>query len=67
MGVNGAIHPGTFDVVKAGEKGWEIGGNYTVFKNVVASLRYGKTKALSQNYSGYNKADHFFGRVEFFF
>ena len=67
MGVNGAIHPGTFDVVKAGEKGWEIGGNYTLLKNVVASLRYGKTKAISQNYSNYNKADHFFGRVEFFF
>jgi hypothetical protein len=67
MGVNGAIHPGTFDVVKAGEKGWEIGGNYTLLKNVVASLRYGKTKAISQPYSTYNKADHFFGRVEFFF
>jgi len=64
MGRNGAIHPGTFDVVGAGEKGWEIGGNYTFLKNIVGTLRYGKTKDIGANP---NKYDHFFGRVEFFF
>ncbi len=64
MGRNGAIHPGTFDAVGAGEKGWEIGGNYTFFKNIVGTLRYGKTKNIGNTSV---KNDHFFGRVEFFF
>jgi hypothetical protein len=53
-----------WDVVKPGEKGWEIGGNYTLVKNIVATLRYGKTKDIGG--TG-NKYDHFFGRVQFFF
>jgi len=72
MGRNGALNPDTFDVVKGGEKGWEIGGNYTVFKNVVATLRYGNVKAagngqFNDNGFFYKKAQRFFGRVEFFF
>ena len=53
-----------WDVVKAGEKGWEIGGNYTFLKNVVGTLRYGKTKDIGGTGKKY---DHFFGRVQFFF
>lgn len=63
MGGNAAINASTFDVVQAGEKGWEIGGNYTFFKNVVGTLRYGKNKLIN----GTGKTDKFFGRVEFFF
>ena len=54
----------TFDVIKTGEKGWEVGGNYTVFKNVVGTLRYGNTKALADSDQ---KDTYLFGRVEFFF
>ncbi|MCR5756735.1 MAG: putative porin [Selenomonas sp.] len=64
MGSNAAFNPGTFDAIGSGEKGWEIGGNYTVLKNIVATLRYGKTKDIT---GPADKYDHLFGRVEFFF
>ena len=54
----------TFDVVKAGEKGWEIGGNYTFFKNIVGTLRYSNVKDIDNSS---RKAHTYFGRVEFFF
>ena len=69
LGYNGII-ANTYDVVKAGEKGWEIGVNYTPFKNIVTTLRYGKDKDITQtghHNDGHTKADRFFGRVEFFF
>ena len=52
-----------WDAVKPTEKGWEIGANYTPFKNIVTTLRYGKDKKIQ----GGQKVDRFFGRVEFFF
>ena len=52
-----------WDATKPGEKGWELGANYTPFKNIVTTLRYGKDKKIS----GGQKVDRFFGRVEFFF
>ncbi len=58
-----AIINSTYDMVKGGEKGWEIGGNYTFLKNVVGTLRYSKVKAPAVD----TKVDRFFGRVEFFF
>ncbi len=68
MGINGAINADTYDVIKAGFKGWEIGANYTLLKNVVGSLRYGASKAIDANVlGGNNKRNTFFGRVEFFF
>jgi hypothetical protein len=72
MGRNAVINPNTYDVVKAGEKGWEIGGNYTFFKNIVGTLRYAQVKTgdgnnFTDNGFAYNKAHRFFGRVEFFF
>ncbi|WP_303839180.1 porin [Selenomonas ruminantium] len=66
LGYNGII-ANTYDVVKAGEKGWEIGVNYTPFKNIVTTLRYAKDKDITKGFDGHNKADRFFGRVEFFF
>ena len=58
-----AIIKNPFDVVKAGQKGWEIGANYTPFKNVVAQARYGNGKTLA----GDKDVQNIFGRVEFFF
>ncbi|MBO5650450.1 MAG: S-layer homology domain-containing protein [Selenomonas sp.] len=52
-----------WDAVKPGEKGWELGANYTPFKNIVTTVRYGKDKKIT----GGQKVDRFFGRVEFFF
>ena len=46
-----------------GQKGWEIGGNYTVFKNTVITLRYGHGKTLA----GDQNVRNIFGRVNFFF
>ena len=52
-----------WDAVKPGEKGWELGANYTPFKNIVTTVRYGKDNKIT----GGQKVDRFFGRVEFFF
>ena len=52
-----------WDAVKPGEKGWELGANYTPFKNIVTTVRYGKDKKITDG----QKVDRFFGRVEFFF
>ena len=53
----------TFDVILAGQKGWEVGANYAPFKNVVATLRYGNGKDLRTD----NDIENLFGRVEVFF
>ena len=52
-----------WDAVKPGEKGWELGVNYTPFKNIVTTVRYGKDKKID----GGKKVNRLFGRVEFFF
>ncbi len=52
-----------WDATKSGEKGWELGANFTPFKNIVTTVRYGKDKKIT----GGQKVDRFFGRVEFFF
>jgi len=54
----------TYDAITRDEKGWEIGANYTPFKNIVGTLRYGDTKELDNTDV---KTKHLFGRVEFFF
>ncbi|MBE6073815.1 MAG: S-layer protein [Selenomonas ruminantium] len=53
----------TWDVTRAGEKDYEIGANYTLFKNVVLTGRY----ALGKTIDGDHKTSNAFGRVEFFF
>jgi hypothetical protein len=58
-----ALHP-TYDAIDGGYKGWEIGANYTPFKNIVTTVRYGDTKNLFDNDL---KLKKLFGRVEFFF
>jgi len=63
LGDNSSLKP-TYDVIGSGEKGWEIGVNYTPFKNIVGTLRYGSGKELENTDIKYKKI---FGRVEFFF
>jgi hypothetical protein len=58
-----ALDP-TYDAINRGYKGWEIGGEYTLAKNIVTTLRYGDTKNLFDNDL---KLKKLFGRVEFFF
>ncbi|SFH98981.1 S-layer homology domain-containing protein [Selenomonas ruminantium] len=53
----------TWDVTRAGEKDYEIGANYTLFKNVVLSGRYGFGKTIA----GDHKTSNAFARVQFFF
>jgi len=54
----------TYDAITGGYKGWEVGANYTPFKNIVGTLRYGDGKELENTDIKYKKL---FGRVEFFF
>ena len=53
----------TFDVILAGQKGWEVGTNYTLFKNTVASVKYFN----GENIDNGKDAEKLFGRVEFHF
>ena len=46
-----------------GEKGWEIGGNYAMFKNTILTLRYGDGKDLATD----KNVKNLFGRVNFLF
>nr|WP_304084294.1 S-layer homology domain-containing protein [Mitsuokella multacida] len=62
LGDNTALFS-TYDALLAGQKGWEIGTNYTPFKNVIATLRYGNGKDISTD----KKIENLFGRVEFLF
>ncbi len=62
LGDNTALFS-TFDALKAGQKGWEVGANYAPFKNIVATLRYGNGKELWSD----DKIENLFGRVEVFF
>ena len=62
IGKYGVVKP-TWDAISRNQKGWEIGGNYTIFKNVVATLRYGRNKTLDNS----NTVNTYFGRVQFFF
>ena len=63
LGALTSVKP-TYDGIHEGYKGWEVGANYTPFKNVVGTLRYGDTKKL---YDNDVKDKIFFGRVEVFF
>ena len=62
LGSAATIAP-TYDVIGSNLKGWEFGGNYTLFKNIVTTLRYGDNKYLDNGV----KNKQIFGRVEFFF
>ena len=52
-----------YDALRRGQKGFELGANYTLFKNVVLTGRYGWGKTIE----GGDKVSNAFGRVEFLF
>ena len=54
-----------FSGMSAGEKGYVFGGEYTLFRNVVASGNYFNGKVA--NLSGNDNASSIFGRVQFLF
>ena len=54
---------GTYDGVQQGTKGWEIGAQYAIFKNVGILAKYFDGEQLDNG----KDASKLFGRVEFFF
>ena len=62
LGTNASIFA-TEDAQTVGAKGWEIGANYTPFKNVVATAKYFNGKGISSD----RDVDALWGRVEFKF
>ncbi|MCR5439448.1 MAG: putative porin [Selenomonas sp.] len=63
-------HIGKYAVIDANQddaqlnsKGWAIGGNYTLFKNTVANVKYFNGEDLNTK----KDVSKLFGRVEFFF
>ena len=62
LGESVALQP-TFDAIDAGQKGWELGGDYTFAKNVVGTLKYFN----GRNLEGDTKAHAYYGSLEYFF
>lgn len=62
LGANAVIFS-TYETVNAGFKGWEVGGDYTLARNVVLTGRYGRCKTIR----GGDRFDTAFGRVNFYF
>ena len=62
IGQYASIDPNT-DGVTANAKGWEIGTQYTLFKNIQAKAIYFNGSQLANG----KDASKLFGRVEFFF
>ena len=63
MGQNASLC-GTYDGVLQGTKGWEIGAQYAVFKNVGLLVKYADGKSIGDGHYDFNRL---FGRVELFF
>ena len=62
LGLGGTIHP-TYDGVGFGQKGWELGTQYTFAQNIMGTVRYFRGKDLIID----RDASKLFARVEFFF
>ncbi|SDP04737.1 putative porin [Selenomonas ruminantium] len=62
LGQNVAFDP-SYDGAMSGTKGWEVGTNYTLAKNTVATLKYFNGEQISNG----KDAQKLFGRVQFFF
>lgn len=63
--LGGASFAPTFDGIELGEKGWEIGGNYTFAKNIVGSLIYSDGHSIVTNNN--NRVHKGWARIEYFF
>ncbi|BEU86801.1 hypothetical protein TAMA11512_02650 [Selenomonas sp. TAMA-11512] len=66
LGVFTSIAP-TFDGIGFGQKGWEIGGQYTFDTNVVGTLLYARGRELTESNTQDKDTTKLFGRLEFFF
>ena len=67
LGQGASIAP-TFDGVDWGEKGWEVGGNYTFAKNVVGTLLYADGHKIQMGSdSSNNRVRKGWARLEYFF
>ena len=67
LGQGASIAP-TFDGVDWGEKGWEVGGNYTFAKNIVGTLLYADGhKIQTGGDSSNNRVRKGWARLEYFF
>ena len=55
---------GTYDGVQQGTKGWELGAQYAVFKNIGLLVKYFDGNTIGD---GHYDTSKLFGRVEFFF
>ncbi len=64
LGQGASIAP-TFDGVDWGEKGWEVGGNYTFAKNVVGTLLYADGHKIQTGDN--NRVRKGWARLEYFF
>ena len=64
LGQGAAIAP-TFDGAGWGEKGWEVGGNYTFAKNIVGSLLYFDGHKITDNDKDHVKKG--WARLEYLF
>ena len=62
LGANTALIP-TFDAIDAGQKGWELGGDYTFAKNIVGTLKYFNGRHITSD----TKLNRFYGSLEYFF
>ncbi|MFC2286073.1 MAG: S-layer homology domain-containing protein [Selenomonas sp.] len=62
LGEKVAFNP-TFDAIKSGEKGWEVGGDYTFAKNIVGTLKYFNGRHITSD----TKLNRFYGSLEYFF
>ncbi|WP_196607090.1 S-layer homology domain-containing protein [Pectinatus frisingensis] len=67
LGQFATVNP-TYDISARGTKGWQIGTDYTVAQNILATVEYYKGKQLFADYSG-SDADYnaIYGRIDFFF
>lgn len=68
LGTN-AVIKSTYDVIRPGTEGWEIGANYTFAKNTILTARYGWADVLDEWKLAYgdSKVKTAFGRVNFYF
>ena len=62
LGNNVAFAP-TYTILGRDQKGWVVGANYTIWKNVTTKLEYFKGKDISKD----KDASTLFGRVQFSF
>ncbi len=53
-----------FDGADAGQRGWEVGGDYTFSKNIVGTLKYFNGKKIENTDIGVSK---FYGTLDYFF